>query len=124
MADGDGKVELEIELKSDGIDSQARKLGKQAGESVAAGITGGTGKAGNALKSLKGTFGSAFAAIGGIVGTFSMGAVINQIMSVGQAFESSMSKVQALSGASAEEFDKLSSKLTRLGGQLVELFGA
>lgn len=111
----DGKVEIGVGLKDDGIQAEAQQVGAKAGKGVESGIKEGTEKSGSLLDKLKGKFSVAFAAIGGIVAGFSMAEVARQIVETGQKFENSMSNVEALSGATGDELDALEAKAREMG---------
>ena len=111
----DGKVEIGVGLKDEGIQAQAQQVGAKAGKGVESGIKDGTEKSGGLLDKLKGKFSVAFAAIGGIVAGFSMAEMARQIVETGQKFEYSMSNVAALSGATGDELDALEAKAREMG---------
>ena len=76
----------------------------------------------NAMKGVEGNangLGSTLAKVGGIVATaFSVTAVIGfgkAIAETGMSFEQQMAKVQAISGASAEDLEKMETEAKRLG---------
>lgn len=111
----DGKVEIGVGLKDEGIQAQAQQVGAKAGKGVESGIKDGTEKSGGLLDKLKGKFSVAFAAIGGIVAGFSMAEMARQIVETGQKFEYSMSNVAALSGATGGELGALETKAREMG---------
>lgn len=111
----DGKVEIGVGLKDEGIQAEAQQVGSKAGKGIESGVKDGTEKSGGLLEKLKGKFSVAFAAIGGIVAGFSMANMARQIVETGQKFEYSMSNVAALSGATGDELDALEAKAREMG---------
>lgn len=111
----DGKVEIGVGLKDEGIQAEAQQVGSKAGKGIESGVKEGTEKSGGLLEKLKGKFSVAFAAIGGIVAGFSMANMARQIVETGQKFEYSMSNVAALSGATGDELDALEAKAREMG---------
>ena len=87
----DGKVVIETDLDSSGIEKGLSKIGGLAvkGLSVATGAITGTATA--------------------------LGAVSIAAIKAGADFESQMSRVQAISGATGEEFEKLKNQAIQLG---------
>lgn len=111
----DGKVEIGVGLKDEGIQAEAQRVGAKAGKGIESGVKEGTEKSGGLIEKLKGKFSVAFAAIGGIVAGFSMAEMARQIVETGQKFEYSMSNVAALSGATGDELDALEAKAREMG---------
>lgn len=111
----DGKVEIGVGLKDEGIQAEAQQVGAKAGKGIESGVKEGTEKSGGLLDKLKGKFSVAFAAIGGIVAGFSMAEMARQIVETGQKFEYSMSNVAALSGATGDELGALEAKAREMG---------
>lgn len=113
----DGKVEIGVEIEDEGIGSEASRAGREAGKGIEEGIKDGTEKSGGLLEGLKGKFSTVFAAMGGIAAGFSMANVASEIVDTGRQFETSMSKVAALSGAGEEELAALEAKAREMGAE-------
>lgn len=111
----DGRVEIDIELNDDGVQSDAQKIGKGIGESVSSGVQSGTDKAGSAFGNLKTKATTVFKGIAAAAVGVKLGSIAKDAINVGMAFEKSMSTVQALSGATGDDFDALSAKAKELG---------
>lgn len=91
----DGKVEIDVELNSRNVDSQANKLGKTINRGVS--------------KACKVATASVAA-----VGAASV-AALGTAVKVGSSFESQMSIVAAISGATSGELERLSAKAKEMG---------
>lgn len=87
----DGKVVIETDLDSSGIEKGLSKLGKVAGTGLKA----------------------ATAAISGT--SVALGGVATAAVKTGSDFEKQMSRVQAISGATGEDFEKLRDQAIQLG---------
>lgn len=91
----DGKVEIDVDLNSRNADSQANKLGKTLNRGVS--------------KACKAATASVAA-----VGTASV-AAMGAAVKVGASFESQMSTVAAISGATGNDLERLSDKAKEMG---------
>lgn len=95
MAKTDGTVKIGVEVNSDEAKKELEGLEKN-GSSILSGI-------GDAAKKAAAVIGASAAAVGGFA------------VSVGMSFESAMSRVKAISGATTEEFAKLQQQAVDLG---------
>lgn len=87
----DGKVVIETDLDSSGIESALKKLGNITTKGLKAATTAITGT------------------------TVALGGIATAAIKVGSDFESQMSRVKAISGATGEEFNKLKDQAIQLG---------
>ncbi len=91
----DGKVEIDVDLNSRNVDSQANKLGKSINRGVSKGCKAATASV-------------------AAVGTASV-AAMGLAVKVGASFESQMSTVAAISGATGNDLERLSDKAKEMG---------
>lgn len=87
----DGKVVIETDLDSSGIEAGLKKLGSIAAKGLKAATTAITGT------------------------SVALGGIATAAIKVGSDFESQMSRVKAISGATGEEFEKLKEQAMQLG---------
>lgn len=87
----DGKVVIETDLDSSGIESGLKKLGSITAKGLKAATTAITGT------------------------SVALGGIATAAIKVGSDFESQMSRVKAISGATGEEFNKLKEQAIQLG---------
>lgn len=87
----DGKVVIETDLDSSGIESGLKKLGSITAKGLKAATTAVTGT------------------------SVALGGIATAAIKVGSDFESQMSRVKAISGATGEEFEKLKEQAIQLG---------
>ena len=87
----DGKVVIETDLDSSGIESGLKKLGSITAKGLKAATTAITGT------------------------SVALGGIATAAIKVGSDFESQMSRVKAISGATGEEFEKLKEQAIQLG---------
>lgn len=87
----DGKVVIETDLDSSGIESGLKKLGSITAKGLKAATTAITGT------------------------SIALGGIATAAIKVGSDFESQMSRVKAISGATGEEFEKLKEQAIQLG---------
>lgn len=87
----DGKVVIETDLDSSGIETALKKLGNITTKGLKAATTAITGT------------------------TVALGGIATAAIKVGSDFESQMSRVKAISGATGEEFNKLKEQAIQLG---------
>ena len=113
----DGSVVIDIKGDDSNFTSTVRGLGSTA----SAGLGTATGAA-NGLEKALGTAKLAAANLMANLGTQAVTAAVqgianaaSAVVSTGAAFESAMSKVQALSGASADEMERLTAKAKEMG---------
>ena len=83
----DGKVEIDIELNDDGVQSDAQKIGKGIGESVSSGVQGGTDKAGSAFGNLKSKATSAFKGIAAAAVGVKLGGMAKEAINVSEQMQ-------------------------------------
>lgn len=87
----DGKVVIETDLDSSGIEAGLKKLGNITAKGLKAATTAITGT------------------------SVALGGIATAAIKVGSDFESQMSRVKAISGATGEEFEKLKEQAIQLG---------
>lgn len=87
----DGKVVIETDLDSSGIESGLKKLGSITAKGLKAATTAITGT------------------------SVALGGIATAAIKVGSDFESQMSRVKAISGSTGEEFEKLKEQAIQLG---------
>lgn len=108
----DGKLEFDTELNTHGMNTELEKMGAKAEKATGkfSGLKTAAGKLGDNLKKVAKFAGEALIGIStGILGAGAASA------NVGMGFESAMSKVGAISNASADDMDKLSEKAKEMG---------
>jgi TP901 family phage tail tape measure protein len=107
----DGEVKVGIDLDTSKVTASA----KTAGSQIKAGITEGTSAANTAFSGMQSVATTAFKAISALGVGFSLANVVSEVLSVGEAYETSMSNVAALSGATGDAYDELADKARQLG---------